>query len=39
MIDPGPQNKNRYQVHIDYLEEALSDKFARETGIILIKKK
>ena len=38
MIDPEPQNKNRYQVHIDYLKEALSDKFARETGIVLIKK-
>ena len=38
MIDPGPQNKNRYQVHIDYIEEALSDKFARETWIVVIKK-
>lgn len=39
MIDPGPRNKNRYQVHLDYIEEALSDKFARETGIVVIKGK
>jgi hypothetical protein len=39
IIDPTPENKNRYKVHIDYIKEALSDKFARETWIILIKKK
>jgi len=39
MIDPGPRNKNRYQVHLDYIEEALSDKFARETWIVVIKGK
>lgn len=38
IIDPTPENKNRFEVHIDYLEEALSNKFARETGIIIIKK-
>ena len=39
MIDPTPSSKNRFVVHLDYIEEALSDKFARETWIILIKRK
>ncbi len=39
MINPWYDTPNRYTFDIDVLEEALSDKFARETGIVVISKK
>ena len=39
MINPWYDTPNRYTFDIDILEEALSKKFARETGIVVINKK
>ena len=39
MIDTDPEAESRFKVSIEDLEEALSDKYARETGIIVISKK
>ncbi len=39
IINPDPLSKNRFTLHIDLLAEAMSDTFARETGIIVISKK
>lgn len=36
MVDPDGEHKARYDVSITTLKEALSDKFGRETGIIVI---
>lgn len=37
MINPWAYSKNRFLLSLEKLEEALSDKFARETGIVVIK--
>lgn len=39
MIDTDPEAESRFKVSIEDLEEALSNKYARETGIIVISKK
>lgn len=38
LINPWAYSPSRYTIHIDILAEALSAKFARETGIVVIKK-